>query len=110
MQFGSDMEAITYILIAVLIAAAIFLVVAVLLQKTKEDGLSSTIAGGAETFYGKESGGRTDKLLHKLTAIVGIVFVVAVLVIYIIQPDYNFSAMDMDGWKEFSSYHDAIFH
>ena len=37
----------------VLILAAIFLVVAVLMQSGKSHNLSGTIAGGAETFFGK---------------------------------------------------------
>jgi len=68
--------------------SALFLVVAVLLQKTKEDGLSSTIVGGStETYYGKDKLGSKDKLLYKLTIIVGIVFAVSVLAIYFLTPN-----------------------
>jgi preprotein translocase subunit SecG len=35
-----------YLLLVVLLIAAVFIIVAVVFQKTGEDGLSSTIAGG----------------------------------------------------------------
>ncbi len=69
----------------VLILAAIFLVVAVLMQSGKSHNLSGTIAGGAETFFGKSKASTMDKKLSKLTTIVAIVFVVLVLVSYLCQ-------------------------
>ena len=57
----------------VIILAAIFLVVAVLMQSGKSHNLYGTIAGGA------------DKKLSKLTTIVAVVFVVLVLVAYLTQ-------------------------
>ena len=69
----------------VLILAAIFLVVAVLMQSGKSHNLSGTIAGGAETFFGKSKASTMDKKLSKLTTIVAIVFVVLVLVAYLTQ-------------------------
>ena len=84
-----------YILLGVLLLSAIFLVVAVTLQKSSDEGLSGTIAGGAETFFGKDSGSKIDKLLNKFTTIIGIVFVVLVLLVYFIQPDYEY-----DGGNE----------
>lgn len=73
----------------VLIIAAVFLVVAVLMQSGKSHNLSGTIAGGAETFFGKTKGSTMDKKLSKLTTIVAIVFVVLVLVSYLIQDTDN---------------------
>ena len=68
----------------VLILASIFLIVAVLLQSSKSHRLSGTIAGGAETFFGKTKGSSIDKKLSKLTTIVAIVFMVIVIAMYII--------------------------
>ena len=68
-----------------LIIAAVFLVVAVLMQSGKSHNHSGTIAGGAETFFGKAKGSTIDKKLAKLTTIVAIVFVVLVLVSYLMQ-------------------------
>ncbi len=77
----------------ILIIAAIFLVVAVLLQNGKSHNLSGTIAGGAETFFGKTKGSTLDKKLSKLTTIVAIVFCVLVLISYLMQDTTDFSAM-----------------
>ena len=47
------MEILEYVFLIILLISAVFIVVAVLLQKSNEEGLSGSIAGGAETFYGK---------------------------------------------------------
>lgn len=74
----------------ILIIAAIFLVVAVLMQNGKDHNLSGTIAGGAETFFGKTKGSTLDKKLSKLTTVVAIVFCVLVLVSYLMQDTTDF--------------------
>lgn len=80
------MNPITYVIIALLLLTGLFVVVAVLLQQGKsKGGLSGTIVGGTETFYGKEKSMQRDRLLSRLTTIVAIVFVVLVLVVYVCQ-------------------------
>ncbi len=75
----------TYILLALLIVIGLFLIVAVLLQQGKsKGGLSGTIVGGAETFYGKEKGVQRDKLLSRITTVVAIVFGLLVVTVYIV--------------------------
>lgn len=96
-----------YILMAILLACAIFLVVAVLLQKTKEDGLSGAITGGADTFYGKDSANHGDVVLKKWTKIVGIIFAVCVVVVYIIQPDYA-QTKPVGSWQDLTNYSDIF--
>lgn len=71
----------------VLLVAAVFLIVAVLMQSGKSHNLSGTIAGGAETFFGKTKGKTIDKMLGKLTTVVSICFVLLVIVVYVIQPE-----------------------
>ena len=93
-----------YILLGLLLVSAVFIVVAVLFQKSEKEGLSGTIVGGSETFYGKEKAARTDKLLNKWTLIVGLVFAIAVLAVYVIQPDYVNSENNLDYWKKLSEY------
>ena len=82
----------------ILMVASVFLIVAVLMQSGKSHKLSGTIAGGAETFFGKTKGKAIDKVLSKLTTIIAIIFVVLVAVIYILQPkpnnDYKDDALD----------------
>lgn len=68
----------------VLLVMALFLVVAVLLQSGSDKRLSGAIAGGADTYLGKERGSRLDKLLNVLTPIVAAVFAVAVIIMYVI--------------------------
>ena len=41
-----------YVLLAILLLSAVFIIVAVIFQKSADEGLSGTIAGGNETFYG----------------------------------------------------------
>lgn len=80
------MPILTYVLIGLLIASGLFVVVAVLLQQGKsKGGLSGTIVGGTETFYGKEKGVQRDRLLSRITTIAAIVFVLLVIVVYLIQ-------------------------
>ena len=69
-----------------LIIMGIFLIVSVLMQSSKDHRLSGSIAGGAETFFGKQKGKTLDAMFNKLTTIVTIVFVVLVLVLYVMQP------------------------
>ena len=69
----------------VILVFALFLVIAVLLQHGKSHHLSGTIAGGAETFFGKEKGRTIDKILSTVTSVVAVVFVVAVVILYILQ-------------------------
>jgi len=68
----------------VLLIMAVFLVAAILMQSGKDKRLSGTIAGGAETFFGKTKASTMDKMLSKVTTIVAIVFAVLVLVLYMI--------------------------
>ena len=93
-----------YILLALLLISAVFIVVSVTLQKSNDEGLSGTIAGGSETYYGKDKSRQTGRLLNKWTLIVAVVFAVAVLVAYVIQPDYINGTGDPEGWKDLLDY------
>ena len=95
-----------YILLALLLIAAVFIVTAVTIQKTSDEGLSGTIAGGSETYYGKDKSKQSVKLLNKWTLIVAAVFVLVVVVVYVLQPDYTTMIAAPGEWKnlgEFSS-------
>lgn len=71
----------------ILLVAALFLVVAVLMQSGKSHNLSGSIAGGAETFFGKTKGKTIDKVLSKVTTVVAVIFVLLVIVMYVTQDD-----------------------
>ncbi len=70
----------------ILLVFAVFLIVAVLMQQGKSHNLSGTIAGGAETFFGKSKAQSINKKLSVLTTVVAIVFVVLVCTVYVMQP------------------------
>lgn len=93
-----------YILLILLLACALFIVVSVTIQKSSEDGLSGTIAGGSETYYGKDKSMKKGRLLSKWTLIIVAVFAVAVVVAYIMQPDYTQSYNNLDYWQKISEY------
>ena len=101
------MSILNYVLMGLLLASAVFLVIAVLLQKTKEDGLSGAITGGADTFYGKDSASHGDVVLKRWTKIVGIIFALCVLAVYVIQPDYEMTEV-VSSWKDLTSYSSII--
>ena len=52
------------------------IVVIVLLQSGKQAGLSGLVAGGAETFFGKNKGRTIDALLSKYTAVAAVGFLI----------------------------------
>ena len=71
----------------ILLVLAAALIALVLLQSGKDKKLSGAIAGGADTFYGKSKTATKDKLLSTLTMVIGILFAVLVVVMYVlVQP------------------------
>ncbi|MBR2916521.1 MAG: preprotein translocase subunit SecG [Clostridia bacterium] len=55
---------------------AVVLIAVVLLQQGKQAGLSGAVAGGAETFFGKNKGRTIDAILKKATGVVAVLFIV----------------------------------
>ena len=68
-----------FIKIASIIISAV-LIVSVLLQESKSDGLSGVIGGGAEQLFGKRKSKGYDAILHKITFIALIAYFVISLV------------------------------
>ena len=68
----------------VLIVLSVALTLMVLFQSAKDSRLSGTIAGGAETFFGKSKGSSLDKLLSKLTVVVSILVVILTVALVIV--------------------------
>lgn len=75
------------IIIHVIISVA--LIAVVLMQHGKQQGLSGAIAGGAETFFGKNKGRTIDAMLKKVTSVIAVLFVISsiVLAVYSINKD-----------------------
>ena len=85
-----------------LIIMAVFLVISVLMQSSKDHRLSGSIAGGAETFFGKTKGKSMDAMFNKLTTVISIIFVVLVVALYVVQPENTetLPAADDDAAQE----------
>ena len=65
----------------VLILLSVAIIVLVLLQESKSAGLSGAIAGGAETFFGKNKSRTMESKLVLITKIIAISFFVLALVV-----------------------------
>ena len=66
-------------LMIVLLVSSIVLIVSILLQESKSDGLSGSIAGGAEQLFGKKKSRGYDAILSRITTICSIVYIVVSL-------------------------------
>jgi len=74
----------TVILAIIHILFSLSIIVIVLLQSGKTAGLSGIIAGGAETFFGKNKGRTIDAMLSKFTAVAAIAFLVTSIFLYVL--------------------------
>ena len=72
------------VLIVVQIIVSLVLTTVVLIQSGKEAGLSGSIAGGAETFFGKNKARTIDGMLSRLTTVLAILFIVISFVLSLI--------------------------
>ena len=73
-----------YLIGAVLIIASIAIVFLVMLQQSRQAGLSGAIAGGSDSFYEKNKGRSKEARLSFLTKIFAVVFFVVTLVAVIL--------------------------
>ncbi len=70
------------ILTVLYIIVCVALVVVVLMQESKVEGLSGALTGGsAPTYWGKNKGRSLEGLLAKLTIILGAVFIILSIVL-----------------------------
>jgi len=72
-------------LVVVHIIVAVALIIIVLLQSGKQAGLSGSIAGGAETFFGKNKGRTIDAILSKITSVAAVIFLITSLVLAFVK-------------------------
>jgi preprotein translocase subunit SecG len=64
---------------------SVVLIVVVLFQSGKSAGLSGSIAGGAETFFGKNKGRTIDAILSKWTSVVAILFLITSIALFFLN-------------------------
>ncbi|MEZ0537824.1 preprotein translocase subunit SecG [Caldicellulosiruptoraceae bacterium PP1] len=73
------------ILLTVLILIlSIALIAVIMMQSGKNAGLSGSIAGGAETFFGKYKGRTLDAMLGRWTWIIAGAFMVVAIVLFVL--------------------------
>ena len=65
------------------ILIAILLTICILMQNSKSAGLSGTIAGGAETFFGKKRG--LDEKLARISAVLAVLFFIVPIIMVVIE-------------------------
>lgn len=75
----------TLALTIVHVILAIVLIAIVLFQSGAQQGLSGSIAGGAETFFGKNKARSMDGILAKCTAIVAVLFIITSIVLFVLS-------------------------
>ena len=73
-----------YIIGGLLLVIAVALVVIILQQTGKDKGLSGTLAGGSDTFFGKSGGSTKDKMLFRVTVVLSVLFVILSVVLTIL--------------------------
>ena len=74
----------TLALCIALLVIAVAICVLVMMQSDKDTKLSGTIAGGSDTYFGKNKSNSNDRKFSMATAILSAAFGVLVIVIYII--------------------------
>lgn len=77
------METVKFALSIVEVIASIFLIVTILLQPSKQQGLGA-IEGGADTFFGTTKARGIDAVLAKISTVVAIAFVVIAIALNIL--------------------------
>ena len=67
------------------IIVSVALIIIVLMQSGKAQGLSGSIAGGAETFFGKNKGRTIDGILSKFTSVVAVLFIICSVLLFVLN-------------------------
>ena len=71
------------VLLVILGLVSLVMILAIMLQPSKSDGISSLSGGAAQLFGGKKKAKGYEKKLEKLTVILGIAFIVVILALII---------------------------
>ncbi len=68
----------------VYLVICVVLIGIVLMQSGKQAGLSGSIAGGAETFFGKTKGRTMDAMLGRWTSVCAVLFMILAIALHFI--------------------------
>ena len=81
-MFGmSWADTLRIVLMGIFILVCICLTVVVLMQESKQNGLSGAISGAADTYWGKNKGRSMEGGLVKATTVMGVLFFVLAVVL-----------------------------
>ena len=72
------------VLTVIEVLLSIALIVVVLMQSGKEDGLSGAISGGSDTYLSKSKGKNMDQVLASATKWIALAWIVATLLLSLI--------------------------
>ena len=67
------------------IIITVALIITVLMQSGKTQGLSGSIAGGADTFFGNNKGRTLDGILSKITSVLAVLFIISSIALSIVM-------------------------
>ncbi|TDP58084.1 preprotein translocase subunit SecG [Aminicella lysinilytica] len=70
----------TAMMVVLAIVSALMILV-ILMQSSNSDGLSGSIAGGAEQLFGKKKSRGYEAILNRITIVLSVVFIVLSLVL-----------------------------
>ena len=72
------------VLMVIMAIVSVVLILSVLLQEGNSDGLSGSIAGGAEQLFGEKRGRGYQGILEKITVVSAVLFMVLALVLVVL--------------------------
>ena len=72
------------VLMVIMAVVSVVLILSVLLQEGNSDGLSGSIAGGAEQLFGEKRGRGYQGILEKITVVSAVLFMVLALVLVVL--------------------------
>lgn len=83
-MFGmSWADTLRIVLMGTFILVCIFLTIVVLMQESKQNGLSGAISGAADTYWGKNKGRSMEGKLVTITKVLAVLFVVIAIILNI---------------------------
>ncbi len=83
-MFGmSWADTLRIVLMGIFILVCIFLTIVVLMQESKQNGLSGAISGAADTYWGKNKGRSMEGKLVTITKVLAVLFVVIAIILHI---------------------------
>lgn len=75
------MDALKVICVVAFFLVCLGLIVVVMLQDAKSEGLSGAISGGSGSYYSKNKGRTKEGMLNKITIVLGVLFILLAVVL-----------------------------